>query len=146
MTLRYLAAVLLAAFLWAEMEIQIEGEHGWAAQLPTWRLESHPLLDWLYGGRPLTGYHVWAFCFVFAMFHFPFAAGVPWSWRWELRTIGGYDVFWVVEDALWFVLNRHFGWRKFTRANIWWHKRWFLGLPADYWILGLVGAALIALP
>ena len=53
--------------------------------------------------------------------------------------IAGYNLFWVVEDFLWFVLNPHFGWSKFNKNSIWWHKRWFLGLPLDYWLLGGLG-------
>ena len=41
------------AFLFALLEIQIEGSHGWAANLPTWRLPPASKLRWLFGGRPL---------------------------------------------------------------------------------------------
>ena len=128
---------LIAAFLFAKLEIEIEGQHGWAEKLPTWRVEQHTLLDWFFGGRPLTGYHVWAFLFVFFVFHLPFfwTRGF-WSVRNELHAVAAYTLFWVVEDLLWFVLNPHYGWKKFTRPNVWWHKRWALGLPLDYWIMG----------
>jgi hypothetical protein len=36
---------LLMAFFFANVEIQIEGAAGWAANLPTWRIEHHWLLD-----------------------------------------------------------------------------------------------------
>jgi hypothetical protein len=121
------------------MEIQIEGVDGWAAKLPTWRIEKHRLLDWFYGGRPLTGYHVWAFCFVFLSFHLPFFMGRGWSFREELRMVGAYYFFWVLEDFLWFVLNPHYGWKKFGPAHVWWHKRWLWGLPLDYWFLSSLG-------
>jgi hypothetical protein len=49
--------VFLPAFFFANVEIQIEGAHGWAASLPTWRIEKHQLLDIFCGGRPMTGYH-----------------------------------------------------------------------------------------
>jgi len=66
-----------------------------------------------------------------------------WSWRGELHAIAGYNLFWVVEDLLWFLLNPHYGWRKFNQSQVWWHKRWFLGLPVDYWVLGLMGLVLV---
>jgi hypothetical protein len=44
-------------------------------------------------------------------------------------------LFWVIEDFLWFALNPHYGLRKFRREHIWWHKRWLLGVPVDYWIM-----------
>jgi hypothetical protein len=47
---------LIAATL-AYLEVQIEVPHGWAANLPTWRVRDLRL-TWLFGGRPMTGYHV----------------------------------------------------------------------------------------
>ena len=72
MNLPFLLFVVIAAALFAKIEIEIEGPHGWAEKLPTWRIENHFLLDWLFGGRSLTGYHVWAFAFVLFVFHLPF--------------------------------------------------------------------------
>ena len=48
----FLLFVPLVAFMWAMMEIEIEGPHGWAAKLPTWRIEKHILLDIFMGGAP----------------------------------------------------------------------------------------------
>jgi hypothetical protein len=42
--------VVLAAFFFAQVEIQIEGPAGWASSLPTWRIEDHWLLDIFWGG------------------------------------------------------------------------------------------------
>ncbi len=137
--------IFVSAFLWAKLEIHIEGERGWAGNLPTWRVEKHFLLDLIYGGRPLTGYHVWCFTFMFFLFHMPFFWTGNWSIRQELNVIGGYFLFWVAEDFLWFVLNPHFGLRKFTKEHAWWHKRWLLRLPLEYWGFGLVGIALLYL-
>jgi hypothetical protein len=53
--------VALLALFFAQTEIQIEGAAGWAAALPTWRIEHHWLLDLFWGGRPMTGYHAWCF-------------------------------------------------------------------------------------
>jgi hypothetical protein len=147
LNIAFLAFTLAASVLFAKLEIEIEGRHGWAEKLPTWRVEKHVLLDWFFGGRPLTGYHVWAFLFVFLIFHMPFFwQPGSWSPRLELHAIGAYTLFWIVEDALWFILNPHYGWKKFTRENVWWHKRWALGVPVDYWVLGAVAAALLILP
>lgn len=139
----YVLSIVVAAYLWANLEIQIEGEHGWAANLPTWKVEKHFLLDLFYGGRPLTGYHFCAFLSVFFFFHLPFLFTQSWSPRRELHAIAAYNLFWIVEDWLWFVLNPHFGWSKFSAGNIWWHKRWFLGLPLDYWLLGGIAVFLL---
>ena len=60
--------VALLALFFAEVEIQIEGAAGWAANLPTWRIEQHWLLDIFWGGRPMTGYHAWVFSFMALIF------------------------------------------------------------------------------
>jgi hypothetical protein len=138
--------VLIGAFLFAKLEIEIEGKDGWAASLPTWRVERHKLLDLFFGGRPLTGYHVWAFLLIFFLMHQPFFWGLPFSWRSEARIVGAYFIFWIAEDLLWFVLNPHYGWKKFTREHVWWHKRWALGVPVDYWVFGSAALLLVALP
>ena len=44
---------LWTSFAVASLEIEIEGVHGWASRLPTWRRKS-----WVCGRRPLTGYHL----------------------------------------------------------------------------------------
>lgn len=146
MSLYFLLFVVIAAALFAKLEIEIEGPHGWAEKLPTWRVEHHFLLDWLFGSRPLTGYHVWTFVFVLFLFHLPFFWTGAWAPRAELNIVGGYLLFWLVEDMLWFVLNPHFGWKKFTKDNVWWHKRWLLGVPIDYWVAGALAIVLLTVP
>lgn len=42
----------ILALFFAKVEIMIESADGWAIALPTWRIESHPLLDIFWGGRP----------------------------------------------------------------------------------------------
>jgi len=145
-SLYFLLFVLIAAILFAKLEIEIEGPHGWAEKLPTWRIEHHFLLDWLFGGRPLTGYHVWTFVFVLFLFHLPFFWSGTWAGHAELNVLGGYVLFWLLEDMLWFILNPHYGWTKFTKENVWWHKRWALGVPVDYWVAGALALALLILP
>ncbi len=136
------ATVVLALFF-ANVEIQIEGGNGWASSLPvTFRVEDHWLLDVFWGGRPLTGYHAWVFAFMAIFFHLP----LVWSWEWsprlEARTLGCIAIFWIVEDAAWFVLNPAFGWSKLDPVHVPWHIHWFLGLPTDYWTFTAAGLAL----
>lgn len=137
-----LGAVAVLAWLFANAEIHIEGDAGWAAALPTWRIEEHWLLDIFWGGRPLTGYHVWVFSFVGFVFHFPLFFMAQWSPQLEARVAACVMFFWIVEDYLWFVLNPAFGWRRFKPAYVPWHKRWVLGAPVDYWMFGGAGALL----
>ena len=137
-----LAAVVVAAYFFARVEVEIEGDAGWAANLPTWRIEEHPLLDIFWGGRVLTGYHAWMFSFIGVIFHFPLAFMGVWSPQLEARALGAVMLFWIVEDWLWFVVNPAFGWRRFKRELVPWHKRWFAGAPVDYWMFGAVSALL----
>jgi len=144
-----LAWVLLLAYFFANVEIQIEGAAGWAAGLPTWRVEKHWLLDIFWGGRPLTGYHAWVFPCVALFFHFPLLFMGHFSWRAEMRVIACIQIFWIVEDFLWFALNPAFGLAKFRPESVPWHIHWFGPAPVDYWtFLGLafVLLALSCLP
>lgn len=139
-----LAWVALLSFFFAQVEIQIEGPGGWAAALPTWRIENHWLLDLFWGGRPMTGYHAWVFPFIAMVFHLPVFVHFRWSWRLEARIISMIMLFWVMEDVLWFILNPAFGWNKFSAGHVPWHKYWWAGLPADYWISTVIGLVLFA--
>ena len=136
--------VALLGFFFAMTEIQIEGPHGWASSLPTWRIENHPLLDIFWGGRAMTGYHAWVFTFMFLVFHLPHAVLGSFSLRIEARCLGSLMFFWIIEDFLWFVCNPAFGIARFAPQSIPWHKHWILGMPTDYLVFVLVGAVLLA--
>lgn len=140
-TLLYVA--VLGAFF-ANVEIQIEGGAGWAANLPTWRIENHWLLDWFWGGRPMTGYHAWIFSFMALVFHLAPVLLREWSWRIEARILGSLALFWIIEDWLWFVLNPAYGLAGFVPAAAAWHKYWLGPAPLDYWMFGAVGLTLLA--
>jgi hypothetical protein len=139
----FFAAVLAAASAFALLEIQIEGGAGWAANLPTWKIENR----WtrlFFSSRPLTGYHLYVHLWILVMVHLPFLLGLaaP-SWRGEARILAFLIFFWLVEDFLWFVLNPAFGIRRFTREHIWWHApTWWLIAPRDYWVFTPLAAAL----
>ena len=141
--LTFLTWVILLAFFFAQVEIQIEGANGWAAGLPTWRIEKHHLLDLFWGGRPMTGYHAWIFSFMFLAFLFPIVTGGQFSKRLAARCMGGLMLFWIMEDFLWFVLNPAFGFEKLTPRFVPWHHHWFLGLPVDYYLFLVIGALLV---
>jgi len=115
MTLGY---VVLLAFFFAHAEIQIEGAAGWAANLPTWRIERHWLLDLFWGGRAMTGYHAWVFPFMALVFFAPLAFNGRWTWRDAALALAGLMVFWMVEDFVWFVANPAYGWAHFDPAQM----------------------------
>jgi hypothetical protein len=128
-----IAWVIMLGWFFAEVEIQIEGPTGWAAGLPTWRIEHHWLLDLFWGGRAMTGYHAWVFPFIALVFHFPFLLLQQWSWKLQARAIACIALFWVSEDLLWFLLNPAYGWARFDAAHADWHKHWLAGAPVEYW-------------
>jgi hypothetical protein len=135
---------LLLAVLFSQIEIQIEGAAGWAANLPTWRIEKHWLLDLFFGGRAMTGYHAFVLPFIALFFHFPVCFVRPWTLRHECLVSGCLIAFWIVEDFLWFVTNPAFGLSRFNADGIPWHKHWLWMAPVDYWAFSAVAIGLLA--
>ncbi|RPH48589.1 MAG: hypothetical protein EHM91_04110 [Planctomycetota bacterium] len=119
------------AFVLAQLEIQIEGPHGWAARLPTWRWETPGVLRW--AGKPITGYHVFLMTFILLFIHLPMVyLGFSLARESELMSLFFLlAVFW---DFLWFVCNPHFGLTRFRPQQVWWFKSWLLGLPSSYFV------------
>ncbi len=123
------------AFALAHLEIQIEGKHGWAAQLPTWRWQSDAVLRW--AGKPVTGYHVFLQLFLLLLIHFPLMY-TGFSLEREAELISLFFLLAVFWDFLWFVCNPHFGLSRFGPGQVWWFKSWFMGFPTPYYAgLGL---------
>jgi len=123
----FFLSLLACAALLALFEIQVEGEDGWAAKLPTWKVDN-ALTRILMSGKPLTGYHTYLFLLVL-----------------EARAMSFTLLLWFVEDFLWFVFNPKWGVRRFRRDQIWWHApKWWWFMPRDYWTYSLVGGFLYA--
>jgi hypothetical protein len=139
----FLVYLFTASLVFALLEVQIEGEAGWARDLPTWRYENR-LTRSLLGNRPITGYHLYIHLLVVALVHAPFALGlVEFSFAGELRILAFLVFFWVVEDFLWFVVNPAWGLRQFRRDRIRWHAlNWWGMMPRDYWIFTPIGVVL----
>lgn len=128
----YLLMVVLAI-----VEIQIEGQDGWAAKLPTWRPRGDNWYNRFYqkvmSGKELTGYHLSVFIFVLMILHLPFVSSFTWRWWRELEVISIFFLFLVFWDFLWFVLNPHYGLKRFRAVEIWWHNQWLGPWPLDYY-------------
>ena len=137
-----ISMVVVLAYFFAQAEIHIEGDAGWAANLPTWRIESHWLLDIFWGGRAMTGYHAWIFLFIAIFFHFPLFFMAQWSWQLEARVLACIMLFWITEDLLWFVINPAFGLKRFNPEYAIWHKNWICAAPVEYWIFSVFSAFL----
>lgn len=137
--------LFITATVLAILEIQIEGQHGWAKNLPTWRPHSSKWYVRLYSkmmsGKEMTGYHVSMFAFVLLLFHLPYVFGLTLTLEHWLKTFSFFFIFVVLWDFLWFVLNPHYPLKQFKKEHLsFHHKEWFLGMPTDYW-----GALVISL-
>jgi hypothetical protein len=117
------------AFVLAQLEIQIEGPHGWAEKLPTWRWQTPGVLRW--AGKPVTGYHVFLLLFILLFVHLPLIY-LGWTAEREAELLSLFFLLAVFWDFLWFVCNPHFGLARFRPGHVWWFKSWLLGLPASY--------------
>ncbi len=134
--------VLALSIVTANLEVQIEGEYGWAKKLPTWRYGPPWLLN-LFNGKELTGYHFWLFTMFVLFFHLPVLFSPRWSWPLEFSVLSSLALFTVFWDYLWFVFNPSFGLRKYNKHNIWWFRNWIGPFPRDYYF-GLFFSAFFA--
>jgi hypothetical protein len=134
------AYFFVIALVLAQLEIQIEGPHGWAEKLPTWRWDGPGIRRWF--GKPVTGYHLCLVTCILLFLHVPqFYDG---SWEREADLLTMFFFFTVTWDFLWFACNPHFGVARFRKGQIWWFPAWMLGVPREY-VVGLtlsLGAAL----
>lgn len=140
--------IFILAVSLAILEIQIEGAHGWAKNLPTWRPKDKwfvRIYEKIMSGREFTGYHLTMFIFVLLILHLPYVFGLTLTIEHWLRTISLFFIFIVLWDFLWFVLNPHYPLSRFKKEHILWHKKWLLGAPVDYWA-SLILSFLIIIP
>ena len=128
MSLAIGAYFFLIALVLAHFEIQIEGPHGWAEKLPTWRWDSRAVRRWF--GKPVTGYHLCLVTLILLFLHVPQLYGG--SWEREADLLALFFLLTVTWDFLWFACNRHFGVGRFRKGQIWWFPTWTLGLPRPY--------------
>lgn len=135
--------VIATALAHALLEIQAEGKYGWAEKLPTRKFTGF-FARIFSEHKYITGFHLATTTFIIVFAHLPVFFVSPWTLGNEMLVVGFVLLHTAIEDFLWFVFNPHFGIHKFNRKHIWWHKRWFLGLPAGYWIAVPIGMLLVA--
>ena len=128
--------IFIVATVISFLEIQIEGEHGWAKNLPCWRANPKwkitKFYSWFQGGKEVTGYHLALNTLELIIFHSPFFAGVSWNLLRELQILSCMPLFWLFQDFTWFVWNPFYGLKKFNRHSIKWHQKWIGSIPTDY--------------
>lgn len=137
MQLQTIVYILIHATVFSWLEVEMEGKHGWAVNLPT---------SCAFGGW--TWYHITMNILVLLT-----VAGVTrlydsrfkHSWEKYVATALVYvfrvAVWFCVEDIMWFVINKHFGIRRYTQKDIYWHadKTWLWGTILLNWVV-LIGA------
>ena len=136
--------IFVLAFIFAGLEVEVEGKYGWSEKIPTW-YRCNKFYGWLMAGKPLTGYHSYMFLLPITMFHIPFFLGLSWSLVKELEILAVSWSFSPLWDFLWFVINPYYGVDNFKPGKIWWHKQWLGQLPKDYywgWGLSILFAVL----
>jgi hypothetical protein len=114
----------------ARLEIEIEGDSGWAAKLPTWRWEPEWFLN-LTNGKAVTGYHVYLTALLLLFFHLPLVLA-GWTRDGEAQALALYFLATVVWDFQWFLWNPAWGPRRFWNEPIPWFRRRIVGVPVDY--------------
>jgi len=147
MSLSAAVALCLYALLMACLEIEIEGRNGWAERLPTWYRTSGAaarIFSLLSSGKPLTGYHLFLLPLTALTFHLPFFLGASWTGARELAVDAAWISWLAAWDVLWFVLNPAYGWRRFRRGAVWWHRTWVGRVPVDYVLAAVISLALAA--
>ncbi|MCC6809016.1 MAG: hypothetical protein IT381_16430 [Deltaproteobacteria bacterium] len=148
--------IFIYCLLLAWLEVQIEGEAGWAANLPTWRRQPawakkdsrffaflRAAFRVTSGGNELTGYHLAMTLLVFCSLMLPVLMATP-TLALFARCLGFFFLTLVTWDFLWFVLNPAFGVRRFNKQAIKWHPRWLGPVPAAYPFGYTFGAACVA--
>jgi len=106
---------ILFGTLWSALEVQIEGENGWASKLPTTS----------FFGTHFTWYHaimnVMIFVLVFKVVSF------SWALPFWLASL------FLIEDYMWFMINPEYGFEKYSAEYVSWHK-WVLKMPLGNWL------------
>lgn len=136
--------MIILAYFHACQEREIEGKAGWARHLPTFRINI--FITKLLLAKEITGYHLYMLLMFLTIFHLPFLF-IPISIKNEMILLGLMSYYWVIEDFLFFIVNPHFGIKKFKKGSISWHKRWciFNLIPVSYFWGIFLGTILLIL-
>ena len=134
--------LILLAIIHAKMELMAEGKMGWGLNFPCWRI-NNKIINLLIN-KELTGYHFYMGLLFLLLFHSPFLF-IKFTLKKELIILGLFIWYWVIEDFAWFIESKYYGLRNFKKGRIYWHKRFWLGLPVSYWENIIIGSILLFL-
>lgn len=140
---------IITAFIFAKLEIQIEGKHGWAEKLPTWKVYKSWFKFVPGGNKPLTGYHFYLWLLIFTYPHIVFMF-TGWSIGKELLLLSFIILVLRLEDFFWGMFNPEYGLTKilsrdFRKNGAWWVNQWWGPLPSQYWISIIIWVTLFYL-
>ena len=130
--------VVVLAAIYALMEIEMEGKHGWAKNLPTTKnILGH-----------FTLYHVYMLMFLAVLFSgwfgSRFVSGCDNGWTAVFQFAFFFLLWLLVEDFLWFVFNPHYTLKGYSKKKIPWHKHWVADCVPVHNVAGVLGLALLA--
>jgi hypothetical protein len=136
------------AVVFAVIEIEAEGKYGWAEKLPTWyRVNGTAAKIWnIANPRPLTGYHLAMLPLPIMIFLYPMVENSSLTFAGFFAGAAAYFAWLTVWDFCWFVLNPHYGVKRFRKENIWWFSKepWlFRRIPFSYiasWTVSIAAA------
>ncbi|MBN1169063.1 hypothetical protein JXA63_04195 [Candidatus Woesebacteria bacterium] len=144
MLIKFILYILISSLFIAQAEIHIEGADGWASKLPTWKIKNKFTKLILGNTKFLTGYHLYFWSSIFVLLHSSFII-TGWNLQKELILVSCFFLLTSTEDFLWFVLNPHFGIKKFKKEYIPWHQSWFGPLPTGYYLSTAIAVLLLYL-
>jgi hypothetical protein len=143
MTFKILIWIIILALFQALQECQIEGKAGWARHLPTFRINI--FITKFILAKEITGYHIFLLLMYITIFHGIYLFQ-PYALKTELIIFGLLNWYFVIEDFLFFVVNPHYGIKKFRKGYISWHKRWIFNfIPISYAVGIIIGTSLLLL-
>jgi len=130
MILKIFIWMFILALFHSLQETQIEGKAGWARHLPTFRIST--FITKLLLNKEITGYHIFMLIMWIIIFHGIYLF-LPFSLKTEFTIFGLLSWYFVIEDFLFFLVNPHYGIKKFRPGLIPWHNRWvFNFIPITY--------------
>ena len=130
--------VFTLAWVYALIEIEMEGKYGWAKNLPT----AKNVLG------QFTLYHVYMLIFVGLMFSgwffSRFVSGCDSGWNMVCHFFFFTLLWLLVEDFLWFVFNPYYTLKNYCKQKIPWHKHWIGNRVPVHNVAGVLGLAALA--
>ena len=130
--------VFLLSLIYALIEIELEGKHGWAKNLPT----AHKFIG------HFTLYHIYMMLYVVltfsGWFFSRFFLGCMSGWNIVFHFLFFVFSWFLIEDFLWFVFNPYYTIKNYSKKHIPWHNHWIGNRIPMHNLLGLLFLMILA--